>query len=416
LISPQFGEVLSFSYRSILDISEHDYRIEILLTSNEQLSIFNLGYRYEDFLRIMIKLRNELLLKDLLMNEKMRKSVAEAEFVYYGSAGDALQKGGCELRLYETALVVMPDKGELIRFPYSDLSGIDSQNYTLTINTETGEKLSLSQMGGQFDPFARALSEANAALQLKVNSLLMRLFPNADPSLIRRVARFMKEGRAARRVDIESVSPTLWKELEKKLGTVGVMEEYDFLKAMSQQEKICIGVKQSLLGDLTGEYVWFLIPIYSTNPSDPGNAVVMEASSQEGTGKATYFFRIVGRKEYKDFRNIDDLHREVDLFIKRMNRCMIDINFRREPIYLPAERLDEPKYERYRFALQKIPSLKVLRELFIGRVIHSTPEQWKGDVKDLLKFNVSTEDDSAKWSKGEPPDTDEDKEEAASKK
>ena len=80
---------------------------------------------------------------------------------------------------------------------------------------------------------------------------------------------------------------------------------------------------------------------------------------------------------------------------------MLAINFRREPIYLPDERLEEPQYQKYKFAIAKIPALSGLRQLFIGRVIHRTPEQWKNDTMDLLKFNISTQDDTAKWRKGE---------------
>ena len=79
---------------------------------------------------------------------------------------------------------------------------------------------------------------------------------------------------------------------------------------------------------------------------------------------------------------------------------MIDINFRREPIYLSDDSLDSPKYTQYRFAVAKIPSLLVLRNLFIGRVIHSSYDQWKTDITDLLDFNAKSKDDSAKWNRG----------------
>lgn len=66
---------------------------------------------------------------------------------------------------------------------------------------------------------------------------------------------------------------------------------------------------------------------------------------------------------------------------------------------MPDERLDEPKYLKYKFAVLRSPSLRILRTRFIGRVIHSSPEQWKKDVTDLLKFNVSAKDDSVRWKK-----------------
>ena len=393
---PKFGEPLFFSLRDILEMIEGEYKIVLILTSNEHLTLFNLGYRYEDFLRVLSRLRNELLLKDMLMQETLKKSGAEAEFVYFDEDGSEKQRGKCEPRLYETALVIIPEKGEITRIPYSDISGIQDEDFTLTITTDFDEKFVFSMMGKQFDPFTQNLSGIMNELSLKVQSSLKDLLPIADPSVIRRAARFMKEGKAARRSDLESISPQLWEELEKKLEVSGIKEEYDFLKSLAWKEKMCIGLKRGLLGDLTGEYIWFLIPIYSTKPDEAGNAVAMEAISAEGGGKATYFFRIVSRKDYPNFKKIEELHREVDNFIKRINRCMLAINFRREPIYLPDEKLEEPQYQKYKFAVGKIPALQELRQLFIGRVIHSSPEQWKKDVMDLLRFNVGTHDDSAK--------------------
>jgi len=399
-ILPKFGEALYISLQDILEISEGDYKIHLALTSKEELTLFNLGYRYEDFLRVLSKLRNETFLKGMLMHETLKRSGGEAEFIYLDEDGKEKQRGKCEPRLYETAIVIIPERGEIIRIPYSDLSKIREEDYALVLNTEYGEKIVLSKMGRQFDPLKKTLSDIINELSIKVQSTLKELLPQADSSVIRRVARFMKEGKAARRTEIESVSPELWIELEKKLEAFSIKEEYNFLKSRSQQDKICIGLKRGLLGDLTGEYIWFLIPIYSINPEEPGNAVAMEATTGEGDGRATYFFRIVSRKDYANFKNIEDLHRETDKFIKRINRCMLAINFRREPIYLPDEKLDKPQYAKYKFSIQKISLLQTLRKLFIGRTIHFSPEQWKHDVIELLKFNVGTQDDNMKWKKG----------------
>jgi len=124
-----------------------------------------------------------------------------------------------------------------------------------------------------------------------------------------------------------------------------------------------------------------------------------ETTTEETAGKATYFFKIVNRKDYPNLRNPEELDKETDKLIERINRCMLDINFRREPIYLLDERLEESDYVKYKTALQKIPSLQLLRNLYIGRVIHSSSEQWKSDVMELLRFNLATQDDSIKWKK-----------------
>ncbi|MGM0406159.1 MAG: hypothetical protein ACQEQM_08470 [Thermoplasmatota archaeon] len=399
-ILPKFGESLFFSLRDILEVSKKDYKIFLTLTSKEKLTIFNLGYKYEDFLRVLMRLRNEILLEDMLIHETLKKSGVKGNFVHLDEDGKELKKGKCELRLYETAIVVIPEKGEIERIFYSDISKIQDEDYSLTLTSELGGRFVFSSIGRQYDPFKKSLSDAMNELSLKVQSTLKELLPSTGPSMIRRASKIMKEGKVAKRSELEAISPDLWKELEKKVEATEVKEEYNFLKFIAQRKKMCIGLKRGLMGELTGEYIWFLIPIYSTDSDEPGNAVVMEAISSEGGGKATYFFRIVSRVNYPNYDNIEELHEEVDDLIKKINHCMRAINFRREPIYLPDEKLDEPRYKKYRFAIAKIPELKELRRLFIGRIIHTSDEQWKKDAMDLLKFNVSTHDDGAKWNKG----------------
>lgn len=193
--------------------------------------------------------------------------------------------------------------------------------------------------------------------------------------------------------DVEALSPQLWEQLVGHLDTAGVREEYDFLASLGQADRVSIGIKRGLMGDLTGEYVWFLVPIYSDDPTQPGNAIVMEAASGEGEGRATYVFRMLSRAEYARRQGLAQLHAAADRALANTNRCMQAVNFRREPIYLSERRLAEPQYAHYRYALKKLPALRELRRLFVGRVMHSTPAQWQDDIMDLLRFNVSVDDD-----------------------
>lgn len=234
------------------------------------------------------------------------------------------------------------------------------------------------------------------------------------------VSRLLKDGIAGKRRDIEAISSEVWAALEKKLEQTPAFSGYQYLKSISQQGNTAIGIKRGLKGDLTGNFIWAVIPIDSSQPRF-GNAIALEAvhlpaehgSNDEAVadvqgseaeapagGNATYFFRIGGRKEYAMASgNSESMEAKVNGMISTMNQMMLDVNFRREPIYLSDAVLDtEPKYARYRYAAQKIPSLKMLRQLFIGRVIHSSFEQWKADVSNLLSFNMTAGDD-AKWEK-----------------
>ena len=398
-VLPKFAEPLSVSYRDVVDASPADFALKLALSSGETLTLFSLGYKYEDFVRNFSGLRNEVLLKDSLMNESLRKTGVGALLVHLDETGKQLDAGRCQLRLYDTAVVLMPEKGEFVRIPYSYVVSAADENHVLSLKTEIGDQFLLSGMGENFDSVGATLSSVMGELGLRTQASLKELLPDADPSVIWRAARFLKDGRAASRADIESVSPRLWDELERRLELAGVKEEYEYLKVMSRQQKLCIGMKRGLMGDLTGDYLWFLIPIYGGGAGEPGNAVAMESSTREGGGRATYFFRIMGRAAYRAAEDARLLDEGMDALIRNMNRCMLEVNFRREPIYLPNSKLEEPQYARYRYAPRKLQGLQTLRDLYIGRVIHLSPDQWKKDVMDLLSFNVGTPDEDIKWSR-----------------
>ena len=220
---------------------------------------------------------------------------------------------------------------------------------------------------------------------------------------LRKIATIIKEGKAAKRTDIEVINPKLWQEREKRIALAGLNQSYTYLKELARQQKMAIGFKRGLMGDLTGEYIWFLMPIYDADEKDFGNAVAMEATEATGetsSGKATYFFKIMNREVYRN-SSLEERDKETDKLIKTINRCVLAINFRREPTYLADEKLDEADYSKYRIAVKKIPTLHLLRSLYIGRVIHASPDQWKSDVMDVLRFNLKTQNERAKWEKKE---------------
>lgn len=399
VVQGQFNQALTFTYREVVTVKAADYRINLELSSAETLTVFSLGYRYEDFLRDFHHLRNEIIIKDLLMKEKFCYPGVKAEFSYLDEQGRETGKGGCELRLYETVLIVVPTAGEIIRMPYRDFKNIETTDYRITIITEYNEKLIFSMLGKMFDPFVRDLQGMMNELKEKAQTFIMEVLPGEDPSIIRKFSGLVKEGKAVQKNAVEKIGLCFWNGLEQRLEQAGIKNEYDFLKALSVTERLQIGFKRGLWGDLSGYYLWFLIPIYSLNPAKPGNIVAMEAVSGEGQKKATYFFKIVNRSEYRNFSSQEALDQKVDRFLQGMNYCLSAVNFRREPIYLNEAELMKPEYSGYRFSIQKIPALRSLRDCFVGRIVHSSFQQWSEDVADLLQFNVGVSDEDAKWEK-----------------
>ena len=398
-ISPKAGEPRSYSLRDIISIAESDYRIRVALAGGDELLLFNLGYKYEDFARNLVQTNNELSLHDLLMEERLRRPGVRTDFALLDPKGEEGSKGKCEVRLYETALVIMPERSDLIRIPYSELLTCAVDSYKVVALLESGGKVEFSRLGREADPLQREIAGSIAELSVRVQNLLKDVFPEADPNAILKASRFMKEGRAAKWSDLESACPGLWSKLERKIGGLGMAEEYASLSSRSKRERIRIGMKRTLAAGVEEDYVWFLAPIYSEDASKGGNAIAFEATSSEESGRATYFFRMMSRKDYSQTRDNPKLDDIADAASAETAKSLLAINFRREPIFLPSEKLYAPEYAHYRHSIARLPELRLLRDRFIGRVVHSSIEQWKLDVEDLLKFNVDQEGDAPVWKK-----------------
>ena len=386
--------------RDILEINAADYSITLELSTTEKLTLSQMGHDYENFQRELALRRRDLTLSDLLMQEPLKMGGLHAAYRWLDAAGAEKQKGNCELRLYQTGLILVPELFLPMRLTYSDIATVIKEDYRVSVLAENGEQFVFEQMGRDLAPLTRILEEQIQALDLAVQALVKQLMPSADMPAIRKLSSLMKEGRAARRGDIEAVGSNLWAELEAHLTASEAGDEYKFLASLGQQQDICIGVKRGLKAT-ESDYLWFMVPVYAADTSKPGNAVIMEAISAEGESRATYVFRMVGRKEYPALKTIAALQAQMLNFIHGINRALVSINFRREPIYLTNEMLARPQYQNYRYSIARIPELRSLRWLYIGRVIHTSPEQWQADIKDLLAFNTGTQDDGKIWVKKE---------------
>lgn len=392
-LQPKYGAALAYSYRDLAEIKAEDYRVALVIEDGESLELYHLGNKYSDFVRILISQRNELMLTDLLMHEPIRRAGINAACTRYNPCGEAVDLGKCELRLGDTALLIIPEYHEPIRLPLSYVFAVKEENYAVNMVAEGGERLVLSKLGRELAPFTDLMQEIMSELSVKAQTILRELLPAVSANSIQQAAYLMREGRAAKRAELEHIDAGLWVSLEEQLDKAGIRREYDFLSALADTQQQCLGFKRELVAVSAREYIWFLIPIAKSN------LIAMEASSGPGSGRATYFFRIV--EKVAAGRKLEQLQEQIDQLLIVINRCMQAINFRREPVYLPEEKLLEPRYQKYRLAVRKIPGLLELRKRFVGRVFHRNPQQWEQDVLDLLRFNESRSGEWAKWSKSD---------------
>jgi len=314
---------------------------------------------------------------------------------------------------------VLPEMSEPVRIPFGEMADIQVNDYCLTVQDQEGVRVILSMMGERFEPFCKSLTEATNELSLQTQAWIKEMLVDADVSTIRSLGRLLGDGRAAKKNAVEAVYQPCWERLEKKFIDCGLAAEYKFLKSMARQDDMAIGLKKGLLGELSGDLIWTLVPILSDQDGKIGNAVAFEAGTislpdsednndapvadndenEDRPGLATYFFRISSRREYRQLKDTPDFLKVADDFMTLLNRCLRAVNFRREPIYLSEEKLQEDRYRRYFYSLRRLPGLRLLRQTFIGRVIHGSFEQWQRDVLELLEFNVQAGYDKQVWQK-----------------
>lgn len=395
--------VYRFGYRDIRSIDADNYQLELVLEPGTRLSLTKLGREFDPLVRALYEHRNSMLIEDLLINEPLRLRGIDARLEYRDPRRGTTIESECEVRLYETGIVFLPRADLPVRLPYGTIVDVTPGNYSLRIETDAGEVARLSKLGRRFAALQKGLAERRSALTEATVALLESVLPETDPVVRSRLASQMRDGRAVSRQEVSAeVGTDVWGRLEAALEAAGIGAEYEYVESQAVHARVSIGVKRGLQSGSEAEYLWTLVPVGDTDHTEPGNAIVMEASGGS-TARATYLFQITPVEEYAEIESQEALDRTVTEAIQDVNRAMLGVNFRREPIYLSREKLAEPRYATYHSALTLVPALDRLREAFLGRVHHRSLDQWRRDVDELLAKAITSEPPEAAGDNSGPP-------------
>src|SRR5262245_55341163 len=92
---------------------------------------------------------------------------AQCAYLHLDASGRELAKGEAELQLEAVQLAVLPKFGETIYLSLVDIVEILQVGYKLDLGLQSGEKLSLSEMGYKLGDFVTKLSAARNEMILK---------------------------------------------------------------------------------------------------------------------------------------------------------------------------------------------------------------------------------------------------------
>jgi len=352
LNAPGFSRTLRLG--SLLAVNAGDYRVTVS-TGEGDIELSMIGHLYEDFSQKLICAFNEVIFTQLLMNEKTH---FEARGQYTSPSGESAM---AVFRVCETALAILPDTHMLARVPFCMIADVLVEPYRFQVTDKLGRIYVLQKLGRLTDPFLREYKLRLAELRKQTREKLSEIAPLDDA-----LTDLLMEGMIVPLADVRAISPAFANALHSRLEASGIAQEYAYLRSLS--DDIAVGIKRGLMGELTGETIHTLTPVFDKN------AVILESLGDSAS--ATYVFRMStdGRLPRENWRQ----------WLLAFNDSMLAVNYRREPIYLTEAALKAEKYENYQGALGRSEGLRALRALFIGRAAHSGFDTWKKTIESLM--------------------------------
>lgn len=351
VLLPPSGPPLPVPLMEVLGIAARDRCLDLLLVSGETLTLSRLGSRFDALHDALVRARNEALLDAYWMREGEAAPPTRAEW-------SGTPPRPCELRLMETALVLLFADGDPVRLPYALLESIQPEDHTVTLDLRGKGRFRFTGFGRAFEPFVDALSKAANGLHAAHLDLLRRTLPDLDPAALRNAAGLLRDGVAVPMTDLERAG--LWRPLCRAAAAGGPAGELAALFELAGPAGPSAGVKRGLAGELSGDYLFFLAPITPDGCAAVLESVRLGGPGEEAEGRATYLFRLDG-----------DPGSALDV----LNSDLLDLNFRREPLLVP-----EGKLPRRRPA-----PLDALRGRLLGRAMHRSFEGWKAEVLALAR-------------------------------
>jgi hypothetical protein len=377
--------------RDVDAVREEGRDIHLRLAAGSELILSKAGREHEACVRLLTEFCDRGLIRDLLMEEaeifpmfEARAALADKFGVRRSEFGEGAGDSKLETRnpkpasaelcrcyLFESGLVIFRNDGDPVRIPLGIVAGVREEGLNVAVELDDGGVWTFSALARSRDPFRNALSRGLDALQTRMQEALRAAFPALDPASIPALSMLFKDGRTVFKDEAESASPGLWAALEKAWAASEAVETYAALASRAKDSPIAFGIKHGLWGDLDGDYLFCLIPGLGELLSWESTRLGPKEESGETEGLATYFFRREAGGEWK---------REVHALALRL----LMINFRREPIYLAQDKLEDATHAQTARAVRHLEALRILRKQFSGRAIHTTPEGWRKSVETII--------------------------------
>jgi hypothetical protein len=424
-LTPAGGPPITFDFGDIEVFAPADYELTLTLYTGKKIVLNQLGKTFQGLSQDLLEAYRKRLIECLLLEDL--EEVARFEGVARLESPARTFSSPAEFRLYQSNLAVLPTATTAFQWRLADIDAIDfdEANYAVALSS-AGARLTATKLAKRTREFQERLQAARTELAEKAAEILHDIFPFLTPDEFQQVAHLLKEGHAVPLAQLKVIHPKCEKALvedvidpklkpyfDTLLGHIPAGWLYSGFKLLREEEaeeattetapesgegaetEAPLQVESantSAVADAGSEGAkakqpilhWFFFPLAAKPGAKlPANLVAWEATSK--FGRATYFFRLVPPEQAPLLADPANTPAVVDAAIRELNRALVLLNFRREPIYLPDESLEiQPRFRRYAIACRKLPALRRLRASFLGRAIHTSLENWRGQLEGFV--------------------------------
>ena len=234
VVSPHLGQVLRIRPAEIVDIAEPEpYVVHLTLADGPVLELSRLGAMRTQLLADLGDARAADLPDGLLLD-----GVGHPE-TFPGVVGDTPAR----LLLYDDALVVVPERGDVAKVPYPFVRGVstDVSGYRISVDVAGQPALTLHGLASRTSEFVELLGERYRAAAGRTAAFLGALLPGLGALGLRTVAGSLRNGLAAPRADLDRVDGSVW----PALATATTLpDRADSRRALEELGTAWIGFKQ----------------------------------------------------------------------------------------------------------------------------------------------------------------------------
>ena len=404
-VTPASGTPLAFDLGDVDRAAPGEWELSVSLFTGRTVLLRQFGPVFGRMSQELLAAWRDRTVKCLLL-EDLQENARYAGAAALGAAPAARS----EIRIYKSNLAVLPEAGVPVQWRLADVDSLDFDDKTYSVTLTAGsERLVFSKLAKKTDEFVAALSATLGNLRAQSAGALHGVFPFLDPAHLQKLVALMPEGRGVAMPALAAIHPKLCSALVERAGDARLRPYFEALRASAVTDSLIAGFKfirpdeeepaapesadqtasdqapavEAEPAEEAGEqedeqplFFWFFFPL-AAGPGRYANVAAWEASI--GSGRATYFFRLVPPEQAASLTALTTA-----AAIAHLTRGLALVNFRREPVYLSDDALErQPKFHRYAIGARKLPDLRRLRASMLGRALHTSFDAWSAQARTL---------------------------------